>query len=147
MNTSHTLVHKHKWKLTHNVDSTHADAESLDLVKGYLEQTKNKTVMCYLTSVQVINRSSMNMKSTSFLVMGFETINQNLRVTKLLNITLYVIGWCLKFRLKKQWKVMFCNMTYDPRATKSAQTMKFKYFHSFFHTPYLPIYMSHLQRK
>lgn len=92
MNTSHTLVHKHKWKLTHNVDSTHADAESLDLVKGYLEQTKNKTVMCYLTSVQVINRSSMNMKSTSFLVMGFETINQNLRVTKLLNITLYVIG-------------------------------------------------------
>jgi len=63
MNPSNTLVNKHKWRLTHNVDSIHADAESLDLVKDYLEQTKNKTVMCYLTSIQVTNRSSINMKS------------------------------------------------------------------------------------
>jgi len=52
MNLSNTLVHKHTWGLTHNVDSIHADAGSLDLVKDYLEQTKNKTVMCYLTSIR-----------------------------------------------------------------------------------------------
>jgi hypothetical protein len=64
MNPSNTLVQKHKWRLTHNVDSIHADAESLDLVKDYLEQSKNKTVMCYLVSIQVTNRSSINMKHT-----------------------------------------------------------------------------------
>jgi hypothetical protein len=63
MNSYNILVYKHTWKLTHNVDSIHADAESLDLVKDYLEQTNNKTVMC-LTIIQVTNRPSMNMKST-----------------------------------------------------------------------------------
>jgi len=36
--------------------------------------------------------------------MGFETINHSLRVTKLLNITLYIIGRSSKFRMKKHWQ-------------------------------------------
>jgi hypothetical protein len=53
---SYMLLYKYTCKLTHNVDSIHAGAESLDLVKDYLKQTNNKTVMC-VKSIQVTNRS------------------------------------------------------------------------------------------
>lgn len=45
---------------------------------------------------------------------------------------------------KTMTTVTFRNMTDDQRAIKSAQTMKFKYLHLFFDTPYLPVYFSHL---
>jgi hypothetical protein len=52
MNSYNMLLYKYTCKLTHNVDSIHAGAESLVLVKDYLKQTNNKTVMCVI-SIQV----------------------------------------------------------------------------------------------
>jgi hypothetical protein len=74
--------------------------------------------------------------------MGFETINHSLRVMKLLNITLYVIGWRLKFRLKKTMTtVTFCNMTTTHELLNQHKQLNSNTF-TYFSTLHIFLYIS-----